>query len=863
MKSLHYMLILAVVFMGAAGKGYSQSHFTGKFSAAQQNPPVTEDGTGTVSCFLTDEGLWFHVTVEGLTGGINAAHFHNAPLGVNGGVVRTITGDFDGNTAAGVWRSTDPEPLTADLIRELKAGNLYINIHTTAHPGGEIRAQLNPSSGVGFNAMLTPEQETHDVTSNGSGTATLNLTDEGLAFKLSVDGLNDSISAAHFHRAPMGVNGGVVRTITNDFDGNTAVGLWTPDDSEPLTDSLIIDLLAGNLYLNVHTASYPAGEIRGQVHLGDGWGFYAVLDTAQENHPVSNNATGAAALTLTDAGLTYKITVEGLSGAITGAHFHNAPPGQNGGVVKTITNNFNGNTASGLWSWDDSEPLTPDLVKELLEGNLYLNVHTAAHPGGEIRGQVLMRNGAHLSASLTADQEPGNVSSPATGTAAFTMTDTGLVFNLTVEGLSGSITGAHFHNAPAGVNGGVVRTITGDLNGNSAAGVWKSSDPEPLTDQLIQELFAGNLYLNFHTAANPGGEIRGQIYPSSGTNMSALLTPDQETGSVTSNARGSAALNLTAAGVQFVITVEGLSGGITGAHFHNAPAGMNGGVVRTITGDFNGNTAVGFWSPNDGEPLTDDLRNELLAGNLYLNIHTASYPGGEIRGQIFVNGGVGMVATLDGDQQVPPVITDAMGSAALTFADAGLIYDLTVEGLSGAITVAHFHNAPPGMNGGPVRTITNDFDGNTAFGVWRSSDAEPLTLNLINELISGNIYLNVHTAANPGGEIRGQVLLADLVTSIKPVDGGALPERFSLSQNYPNPFNPVTTVEIALSKPAETELTVYNALGQKVATLVNGRLAAGTYQVTLDASDLPSGVYFYTLKAGSDYKMTRKMILLK
>ena len=65
------------------------------------------------------------ITVEGLT--FTAAHFHSGAIGVNGGVVRTITGDFTGNTASGIWTSTDSEPLTAALIADLLAGNLYVN----------------------------------------------------------------------------------------------------------------------------------------------------------------------------------------------------------------------------------------------------------------------------------------------------------------------------------------------------------------------------------------------------------------------------------------------------------------------------------------------------------------------------------------------------------------------------------------------------------------------------------------------------------------------------------------------------------------------------------------------------------------
>jgi len=95
------------------------------------------------------------------------------------------------------------------------------------------------------------------------------------------------------------------------------------------------------------------------------------------------------------------------------------------------------------------------------------------------------------------------------------------------------------------------------------------------------------------------------------------------------------------------------------------------------------------------------------------------------------------------------------------------------------------------------------------------------------------------------------------------VDHGASAEfTFRLSSNYPNPFNPSTTIEYALPHSGYATLRIYNVLGEEVATLVDGDHAAGTFTATWDASDLPSGVYFYRLTAG-EYVQTRKMVSLR
>ena len=89
-----------------------------------------------------------------------------------------------------------------------------------------------------------------------------------------------------------------------------------------------------------------------------------------------------------------------------------------------------------------------------------------------------------------------------------------------------------------------------------------------------------------------------------------------------------------------------------------------------------------------------------------------------------------------------------------------------------------------------------------------------------------------------------------------------IPEKFELYRNYPNPFNPRTIINYELQITNEIELSVYNLLGQEVATLVSGRQAAGLHQVEWDASGFSSGIYYYKLKSGK-YQNVKKMILLK
>lgn len=128
-----------------------------------------------------------------------------------------------------------------------------------------------------------------------------------------------------------------------------------------------------------------------------------------------------------------------------------------------------------------------------------------------------------FSATINSAQELScAINSAATGTGTFVLNQaqTELTFNITYTPLQGTLTNAHFHNAPAGVGGGVVRGFTVPAT-SPIVGIWKNTDAQPLTPALVVQLLAGNIYVNIHSTVCTGGEIRGQVLPD--------ITPTQST----------------------------------------------------------------------------------------------------------------------------------------------------------------------------------------------------------------------------------------------------------------------------------------------------------------------------------------------
>ena len=342
-------------------------------------------------------------------------------------------------------------------------------------------------------------------------------------------------------------------------------------------------------------------------------------------------------------------------------------------------------------------------------------------------------------AILSGAQETTPVTTNATGYGS-------VVVNPTTRGATGSITftgmtatAAHIHTGAAGTNGTPAVTLTVDNMTHSAtipAGTV-------LTQAHYDDLLAGKLYFNVHSSTNTGGEIRGQI---GRVVMKAMLEGTQQTPVVMTGAMGTAMVVVDP--VTLAISGSATYTGVTAtaAHIHTGAAGANGVVAVTLTVDNSAGTAT---IPT-GTVLTSTQYDDLRAGKLYFNIHSTANPAGEIRGQI---GPVAMIATLNGAQEVPAGTTAASGKAVL-------VVDPITRALSGGAgfagvnaTAAHIHTGAAGANGAPAVTLT--VDSNTSTATVPANTV--LTQTQYDDLLAGNLYVNVHSTTYASGEIRGQL----------------------------------------------------------------------------------------------------------
>jgi hypothetical protein len=130
-----------------------------------------------------------------------------------------------------------------------------------------------------------------------------------------------------------------------------------------------------------------------------------------------------------------------------------------------------------------------------------------------------------------------------------------------------------------------------------------------------------------------------------------------------------------------------------------------------------------------------------------------------------------------------------------------------------------------------------------------------------NEQTGGPHYERCAEKNEPGIFFLGHDSITGIITNAVSVEEAA-PAAFSVAQNSPNPFNPTTTISFSLADAGNVSVDVFNVAGQKVDTLANGFMTAGSHSIVWDASSFSAGVYFYTVKTAGASK-TMKMTLLK
>jgi len=534
-------------------------------------------------------------------------HIHRGAPGVNGPVVFDLGSPL--SPVVATWTGMSPADI-ADLL----AGNFYVNVHTTGRPGGEIRGQLLTRTVDLVNFTADGTQVVPPSSSAATGTCSADLDTNATALAVQCTHNLPSPDAAHVHRGDFGVNGPLVFTFPSAASPLNA--------NVPMTPRLVADFAGRFLYLDIHGpagSEETAGEqIRGQIGAPPAVATTGTIRIIKESTP-----SGASGFGFTD-------NVPGSAGAFTLAdggtqEFTNVPSG-----TYTVTESLtSGYTLTDIVCTDN------DSI-----GNAFSRTATINLQGGELVTCTFRNLRTYVAPSLfvfhlSPDQEvppqPGTDRGGCMGQFNTATSEFSLVCTFNVA----DATAMHIHRAPAGANGPIVFDLGEPTSPMNAT--WSGMTPADVAD-----LMAGNLYVNIHTAGRPGGAIRGQIVTRSVDAVAFAANAAQEVPPTDSSATGQCTADLSNDATSVFVRCDHTVASPTGIHLHDAPPGINGPIIFEfpIADPFSGTA-----------PLTPRLVADFAAGFLYVNIHSAAYANGEIRGQLLgpaLDSHLGDVPTLGG-----------------------------------------------------------------------------------------------------------------------------------------------------------------------------------------------------------------------
>jgi len=262
-RSVSFATIVVVSISACNSSSSELEKISVTLSGLQENPSVAGNraGTGNIEVNTETGEISGSVVVNNLTGTATATHIHTGDAGKNGGVVIALTQDPSDSSKFNVPNGST---LNAVQLEKLLMAGLYLNVHTQQNPGGEVRGQIIPDNYTVARVTLSAAEEVPANTATTTGIAYLtveNNNDHKVRSHMKLIDL-DGATGAHIHAGTMGTNGDVVLGFVKDIDDTS---MWSLPNNSKLSKTSYDAFTKDGLYLNVHTPTFPAGEVRGQI----------------------------------------------------------------------------------------------------------------------------------------------------------------------------------------------------------------------------------------------------------------------------------------------------------------------------------------------------------------------------------------------------------------------------------------------------------------------------------------------------------------------------------------------------------------------------------------------------------------------
>ena len=434
-----YINIHSSVFTGGELRGQllpvSDTFYQATLLGSNEVPSINTIASGNMVFELEGDQLTVSGSFDDLSSEIridlaNGAHIHDGFAGRNGEVLFPLNPTYDeDNQGAIIETVNNTFTLNEDQIAQISENGFYINIHSVNFPAGELRGQILPIAAAALRAELTGFQEVPSISSEASGRAYITY-DGGNSFSvggtfnnLSGDLFTEAAGGIHLHIGSAGINGPIEFVITPDVAADNRNAIIRPSENtftlnETQLEALLSSGASRRFYINIHSETFQAGELRGQVlPLAQSY-FGANLSGQNEiPQPVTSTGIGNIQLELTNDQLVVTGGFSNLSSDFDsseavagGAHLHLGDAASTGGIDIILNTVVDDDLRGGVFLPGQNRfTITEEQRNALLNGDFYVNLHTVDNAAGELRGQLLRDDNAFPIATTITSPANGNI----------------------------------------------------------------------------------------------------------------------------------------------------------------------------------------------------------------------------------------------------------------------------------------------------------------------------------------------------------------------------------------------------------------------------------------------------------------------
>lgn len=565
--------------------------------------------------------------------------------------------------------------------------------------------------------------------------------------------------------------------------------------------------------------------------------FHAELSGSEAIPAVNTN--GKALVSFIFSPDRSKVTVSGmlvnLDGAVTEAKIHLGITGETGPEILDLMPVISGRDIVGQLN------TPPGLLQNLLLNGVYAEISTSAHPMGEIRGQFVCETDMDYESMLTGGQviPPTGSNAIAFGGIHFPLGSHDLAYAFIFRGLSSAITEVSI------MEGNTVVTYMPNMAAGLIQGII---DLDTINSDFLLKAREGKYDILIKTVNFPQGEIRGKLnhvgfFGSVAPINSVQIPPPAPF----STGFGFSHSNLNGALTQLTTTAFINNLQPTSVKIHIAAPGQVGPELATMDP-----TAIpGLYTKTYN--ITEAQLTDFAQGRLYINVTTAAYPNGELRGVMKNTLRKAYAFDLCGAQMVPPTNSNALGIAVASVDQANcyLHYKLITDDLASVPVDGYFAQGAVGINGIAFHAIDN-----TAPVITGSHEIMAVLGPIIE---ASGTYLQIGSTDFPNGEIRGQVRRGyscpEVVVTVTELN------NISQVTASPVPLQEVLNIGLESGSAFEGRLVMHDIMGVPALTQTV-QIVAGKQTIQIQTNNLPKGIYTLSMEIpGQNTGMLLKKVL--